>query len=186
MTEKIDGRTIRENAMRAGLILGGISAAYELIALLPGLVGGIPGALLGGLVFLLRIAKIVYIISLFKQLILLLAAEYEGVTRREGFRFGLLASFFSSLIVTGVSLLILQWLSPDVSAAFSEAMQEMQNTQGLPPESLEATERIVDWFSRNYALLSSLTTFFYCIVWGIVLTAIHVQHLPPRELKNEC
>ena len=185
MNERIDSRIIRENAMRAGLILGGISAAYELISLLPTLTGGIAGALLGGLVFLLRIVKVIVIIGLLKQMILRLGAEYEGVTRREGLRFGFLAAFFSSLIVTGVSLLILQWLSPDVSAAFSEAMKEMQGTQGLPPESLEATQRVMDWFARNYALLSSVTTFFYCMVWGIVLTAIHVQHLPPREFRNE-
>ena len=181
MNERIDGRIIRENAMRAGLILGGISAAYELIALLPGVAGGFAGALLGGLIFLLRIVKVIVIIGLLKQMIIRLGAQYEGVTRREGLRFGFLAAFFSSLIVTGASLLILQWLSPDMTAAFSEAMQEMQNTQGLPPESIEAVERTVDWFARNYALLSSITNFIYCMVWGIVLTAIHVQHLPPRE-----
>lgn len=175
MKEKITGSLIWENAMRAGLILGGISVAYELLSLLPGLVGGFFGAVLSGVLFLVRIAKIVAIILLLKRMMFALTETYEGVTRREARRFGFEATLLSSLIVAGFSLISVIYLTPGLATTFSEALHESLSSMNTIPDvpDLKAqVEAQAAWFVRNFNVLVFVTSFIYCALWGVILTLI--------------
>lgn len=180
MKENITGSLLWENAMRSGLILGGISVAYELLSLLPGLTGGFLGALLGGMLFLVRIGKIILIILLFKRMMLALADAYDGVTRREARIFGFETTLLSSLVVAAFCLVSMIYLTPGFAASAGEAMQEsidsVENIQNAP-EIRQQLEAQAAWLVRNFNVLTFVGTFLYCALWGFILTLIHSSRL---------
>lgn len=172
MKEKITGSLLWENAMRAGLVLGGISVAYELLSMLPGLTGGFVGAVLGGILFLVRLAKIVLIVLLLKRMMVTLADQYDGVTRREARRFGMMTTLLSSVIVAAFSLISVTYLTPGLANDFAEAMRKSAESMQNLPEMQQQLEDQIAWFSSHFHTLVFAGTFLYCALWGLILSLI--------------
>ena len=185
MKETITRGIIWDSAMRSALILGGISVAYELLALLSGLTGGFLGAILGGMLFLLLIFKVIVIILLFRRMMYELAEQYEGVTRREARRFGFETILLSSLIVAAFQLISVLYLAPEQITVYSELVQqwkEMQNNMfTMLPEQDHTFDSILDWSVRNYTILSFISKYINCVIWGVVLTFIFSSRIPRQN-----
>lgn len=177
--ESISNRDIVNRASIAGAIFGAISGSYVLISQFI--------ANLGKLAFissLLALAKFGVCIWLMGFLMKKLCMDYDGVSRRDTFKFGRLTALFSALITALVSYVTLQFIFPD---AIAQAMDLVFSMYGslLDSNSMEMLEKI----EGSYAEISLVSTFLWCWLYGVILSAIWSHYVPKpdpfADFRNE-
>ena len=174
----MERKIVWNDALRSGLVLGGISIAYMVVNLLLAKLQG--GAAVGVLVnvggVLLWVFKFYICIRLFKLFMLRFAAAHEGVTNGDTFRFGVATAFLSALLYAAFYMAWVSFIQPDM---FNDAMELARETYSnmLTADQLDS----LDELAPKMPGMTFFANLIYCTLFGTVLSAIFSRNIPPRN-----
>lgn len=174
----MERKIIWNDAVRTGLILGGISILYMVINILLGKLQG--GAVVGVLVnvsgILLWIFKFILCIRLFKLFMTKFAAAHEGVTNGDSFRYGLAMAVLSALLYSAFYLAWVTLIQPDMlNESIDLAREAYANV--FTAEQMES----FDSLGTKLPGMTFFANLIYCTLFGTVLSAIFSRNIPPRN-----
>ena len=136
---------------------------------------GLKGFLGSFLMFLIRIAKIVACVYVFRLLMLRFFNAYEtDYTRLQ--HYGLKTALLSSLIVAGFSLLQMLVINPET---MTQVIQEVQNSYQsiMDSNTMAAMEKMVSKLPAITFVFSAI----YCYLWGWLLSTTFARRLFPID-----
>lgn len=169
-----DKASIWNSAGKAGLALGGVSAAYLLIVQL---LSKIPEPSLG-LVILINVsttilwaAKLFFCIYLMKVFMKKYAATDPEIDNSRTFRFGTLAALFSALIYAAAYMAYITFIDPDI---FAQSLDILRDNPMMDSATLEAVEEMIPSMP-TYAFFGNL---IYCTLYGTIVSAILSRNIP--------
>lgn len=170
------------DALRTGLVLGGISIIYTVINILLGKAGG--GTAVSVLVnvggVLLWIAKIVLCIYLFKAFMLKFSKAHEGVSNGDTFRYGVAMAVLSAVLFSAFYLAWMTLIQPDmISDAIAVARDAYADI--LPSDQLDSFDEL----APKLPGMMFFGNLIYCTLFGTVLSAIFSRSIPPRNPFTE-
>ena len=174
----IERKIVWNDAARSGLVLGGVSIAYMLISiLLTKLQGGTAVSVLVNVSgVLLWLFKFILCIRLMKFFMQKFARNHEGVSNQDSFRFGNATALLSALLYSGFYLAWVTFVQPDM---FKESIDlAMGAYDGM--FSSEQMGMIQDMMPKM-PTLSFFVNFFWCWLFGTVLSAIFSRNIPSRN-----
>ena len=166
-----------EESGRAGLILGGISAAYILIEWgLGSMSAGSAGVKIVAnmLNVLLWIAKFSVCLYLMRFFMLRHSKTNPDEDNSAIFRFGAKVAFLSSIIYSAIYLAYTLFLAPDI---FSQAIDMLRDNPMMDAASLEKMEEMIP----RMPSISFFVNFIYCWLFGTILSAIFSRNIPSRN-----
>ena len=170
-----DKKSMWEEAGRAGLILGGVSAAYLALSAVTGSVSpDNTGMVLiaGAANIILWVAKFTACIMLMKHFMKKRSANVPEAGNSDIFRFGCAVAFLSALVYSACYLAYVKFIAPDT---FSNVLELLQDNPMMDSNSLAAAEEMLPKMS-GYLFFFNL---FYCWLFGTVLSAIFSRNIPP-------
>ena len=174
----MERKIVWNDALRSGLVLGGVSISYMVVNMLLGKLHG--GAAVGVLVnvggVLLWLFKFYICIRLFKLFMQRFAAAHEGVTNGDTFRFGFATAFLSALLYSAFYLAWVSFVQPDI---FNDAMDLARETYSnmMTSDQLDS----LDELSPKLPGMSFFANLIYCTLFGTVLSAIFSRKIPSRN-----
>ncbi|MBO4566952.1 MAG: DUF4199 domain-containing protein [Bacteroidales bacterium] len=174
----MDRKIVWNDALRSGLVLGGISIAYMVVNMLLGKLNG--GAAVGVLVnvggVLLWLFKFYICIRLFKLFMLRFASAHEGVTNADSFRFGFATALLSALLYSAFYLAWVSFVQPDI---FNDAIDLARETYSnmLTADQLDSFDEL----APKMPGMSFFANLIYCTLFGTVLSAIFSRNIPSRN-----
>ena len=162
------------SAAVAGLVMGIATIILDYLPTLT-LAIGLKGFLGSVLVFLIKIAKIVACVYVFRLMMLRFFNTYETDYARLQ-RFGPKTALFSSLIVAGFSLLQMLVINPET---MTQVIQEVQNSYQsiMDSNTMAAMEKM---FSKLPAITFVFSA-IYCYLWGWLLSTTFARRLFPID-----
>ena len=166
------------NAAVSGLVMAIATIILDYLPTLA-LAIGINGFFGSFVLFLIKIAKIVACIYVFRLLMLRFFNSYEvDYTRFQ--RYGLKLAFFSSILVAGFSILQMLVISPET---MTQVIQEVQSSYQnlMDSNTMAAMEKML-------SKLPAITFFFsllYCYLWGWILSTTFARRLFPVDQFGE-
>jgi len=165
-------------AARAGLVLGGISAAY--FALNSLLSGGSASAIgnIGSAIAILVLwgFKFYLCIALMKRFMKGFAADNDDVTNGDTLRFGIATSLLSSLVYSAFYLAWVLFIQPDI---FVNAMQAV--AASMPADAISKMQDMIGKMPQ-YTFWANL---IYCFLFGTVLSLILSRNIPSQNPFDE-
>ncbi|MBO4475334.1 MAG: DUF4199 domain-containing protein [Bacteroidales bacterium] len=174
----MERKTIWNEALRTGLVLGGISIAYTVINILLSKIQG--GTAVSVLVnvsgVLLWVFKLVLCIKLFKVFMLKFSAAHEDLTNSESFRYGVAMAFLSALLYSAFYLAWITLIQPDMIKDSMELASEAY-ANIFTAEQLESMEEL----TPKLPALTFFGNLLYCTLFGTVLSAIFSRNIPSRN-----
>jgi zinc transporter ZupT len=172
MADSIEPRIIRNKAAVAGLYFGGISIAYVLISSgMEKLSLGVAGSILS---FILWAAKFVGCILLMRFLMQKLVREWDGVTRKETFRFGMLTALFSATLFAAFTLVFYLYIQPEM---FSSVIGALASSGVYTSDQMDMIARMEPWLPH----IGCAGNFIWCCLYGIILSAILSRNIPADD-----
>ena len=167
---KLNGKTLWNEAGRAGFVLGGFSSLCLLLK---------EGAALTGSTFLVQAAAIILwaveffgCILLMKKYMLDLRDKFDGVTMVDTYRFGRRVGLLSGLILASVDALLIMNMPQDaVASVVGELTAAVSGQLGSGYEDQVA--RIVD----KLPLYTFIFQWLYCFLYGSLLSAILSRYI---------
>ena len=175
MKQNLLRRNLWETAGKAGLALGGASAAFLFIShALTSL--ELPGFVSSVISFALWAAKFGGCIWLMMFFMKKFAAENEEAVNSTTFRFGMLAAFLSALVYSAVSFANVAFISADM---YTEQMNALM--QQMAPMMDSNTASQMDKTMQNLPQLTFFSNLIYCSIFGTVLSAILSRNIPSRN-----
>lgn len=177
MEEKYTHGEFWNAAGALGLMLGVISCAY--FALTNFLSGGSDKVALAMLIsvvsFILWIAKFAGCIYVMKAGLKRFASAHKDVDNTDTFRFGAAAALLSALIYSGMYLLFVTVINPDM---FTEAMQvAVEQYASIDPSIADTLEEM----GGKLPQISFFAKLIYCTLFGIILSAILSRNIPSQN-----
>lgn len=177
MKSEINRQAIWNEGAKAGLIIGGISAAYMCINMLTGSLTANGSAAAAMLISVLNVvlwaAKLLGIIFLMKYFMRKLVSSYEGVSNSDTFKFGAASALLSALIYAGFYLAWVLFIEPEaLSQALDLAMQ--QYSQMFDSASKDAIAEM----KGSLPQITFISNFIYCTLYGVILSAIISRNIP--------
>ena len=174
MAEKI---SVWNDAGKAGLVLGGVSAAYFAVELLgSGLQPGMGTALFAAGKFVLWIVKFVGCILLMKFFMKKFAAANPEATSNDCFRMGAATALLSALLYSALYLGYVGFINPDMlSDAIHTTMEQMSSM--LDSNSRQLMEDMIP----KLPAMVFFTNLIYCTLYGTLLSAILSRRIPSRN-----
>lgn len=165
-------------AARAGLVLGGVSAAYfALNSLLSTYGASFAGSTVTALLNLvLWGVKFWLCIALLKRFMQAFAADGENVTNGGTLRFGICTALLSSLVYSAFFLAWVSFIQPDI---FVDALQNA--AAALPADALSQVQEILPKLPQ----LTFWTNLVYCFLFGTVLSLILSRNIPSQNPFDE-
>ncbi|MBR4808808.1 MAG: DUF4199 domain-containing protein [Bacteroidales bacterium] len=177
----MERKIVWNDALRSGLVLGGVSIAYMVVNMLLSKLHG--GAAVGVLVnvgsLLLWVFKFYICIRLFKLFMLRFAAAHEETTNADSFRFGFATALLSALLYSAFYLAWVSFIQPDM---FNDAIELAKETY-----SNMLTADQLDSFGELAPKMPGMMFFanlIYCTLFGTVLSAIFSRNIPSRNPFN--
>ena len=175
MEQKALRKTLWEDAGKAGLALGAVSAAYLFI------VQFLAEVQLHAIVRMvadvsLWCAKFAGCIWLMMYFMKKFAKENPSVQNGTTFRFGMAASVLSALVYAAASFANSAFISADMIAESTRVLME-QMAPMMDSNSLNQMEDLM-------AKLPQLTFFsnlFYCVIYGSILSFILSRNIPNKD-----
>lgn len=165
MEDKIplSGKTIWQEAMKYGVLLGGATILAELsVSFLSNLVAGRPG-ISAVIPFMLNLCKLALCVYLMVVIAKKMMAGYEGFRRREAVSFLVRLSLFSSLIVAAWQLVMLKLISPDqLNDAIETAMSQMKGI------TARQSEEIITSIINSLPYWIFIVKFLICFIIGLI------------------
>lgn len=174
----MERKIVWNDALRSGLVLGGISIAYMVINMLLAKLQG--GAAVGILVnvggVLLWVFKFYICIRLFKLFMLRFAAAHEDVTNKDTFRFGFATAILSALLYSAFYMAWVSFIQPDT---FNDAIELARDAYAnfMTADQLDS----LDELAPKMPGMSFFANFIYCTLFGTVLSAIFSRNIPTRN-----
>lgn len=174
----MERKVIWNDALRTGLILGGISIVYTVINILLGKLKG--GAAVGVLVnvsgILLWIFKFILCIRLFKVFMQKFACAHEGVTNGDTFRYGMAMAVLSAVLYSAFYLAWVTLIQPDMFKDSIDLAREAYS--GIfTADQLESFDEL----APKLPGMTFFANLIYCTLFGTVLSAIFSRNIPPRN-----
>jgi len=169
---------IWESAGKAGLVLGGVSILYMLCTMLTGKlaesVEGFAVALPALLNFLLWACKFGACIYLMKLFMTRYSQADPAADNAAVFRFGMLTALFSALLYSAFYLAYTTFIAPD---AFEKSLDVLRSNPYVDSATMSQMEEIIP----RMPTISFFLNFFYCWLFGTVLSAIFSKNIPPQN-----
>jgi len=174
----MERKVIWNDALRTGLILGGISIVYTVINILLGKLQG--GAAVGVLVnvsgILLWIFKFILCIRLFKVFMQKFACAHEGVTNGDTFRYGMAMAVLSAVLYSAFYLAWVTLIQPDMFKDSIDLAREAYS--GIfTADQLESFDEL----APKLPGMTFFANLIYCTLFGTVLSAIFSRNIPSRN-----
>lgn len=165
-------------AARAGLVLGGISAAYFALNSLLSThgadwIGNFGSSLL---ILVLWGFKFYLCIALMKRFMRAFAAQDPEVSNNDTLRLGICTALLSSLVYSALYLAWVLFVQPDI---FINAMQSVASS--LPADALSQMQDIIGKMPQ-YTFWANLV---YCFLFGTVLSLILSRNIPSQDPFDE-
>ena len=165
-------------AARAGLVLGGISAAYFALNSLLSThgadwIGNFGSSLL---ILVLWGFKFYLCIALMNRFMRAFAAQDPEVSNNDTLRLGICTALLSSLVYSALYLAWVLFVQPDI---FVNAMQSV--AANLPPDALSQMQDIIGKMPQ-YTFWANLV---YCFLFGTVLSLILSRNIPSQDPFDE-
>ena len=158
-----------------GLKLGLISAVYVLATQFLEKADS-PVFIVTILAMVLWLVKFIACIWVMRQGMLKFAAANEGVERKDTLRFGILTALLSAFVFAAFSYANVAFIAADMIAEqFELAMQQMAPM--LDSNSMSLVEK----FMENMPVITLISNFIYCFLYGIVLSAILSSKIPATD-----
>ena len=161
-----DKKILWNSAGRAGLVLGGISIAYLLLAWVLSLahLTGILAGLVSALLWIVKFAGCLYLMYWFMKQY----RDRNSADRGELFKFGVIVAVCSALLYAAFYLAYVLFIAPDT---FSDALaQAMENYSSMLDSNALATMEQMEDKLPQYGFFGNL---IYCSLFGIILAAIY-------------
>lgn len=174
-----DRKTVWNDAARSGLVLGGVSIAYMLFNLLMEKLsgrGGAVSAIVNVSSVLVWIFKVYLCIRLMKFFMEKFARNHEGVINSDTFRFGFATALLSALLFSAFYLAWVSFVQPDMFKDAIDAAMESYS-EILPASQMSSFDELLP----KMPTLTFFTNFFWCLLFGTVLSAIFSRNIPPRN-----
>ena len=162
------------SAAVAGLVMAVATIAADYITSLPVLlgVGGFAGSIL---VYLLKFAKIIACVYVFRLLMLRFHNSVSvDYTRLQ--HYGLKLALFSSILVAGFSLVQILVINPDT---MTQMIQEVENTYQnlMDSNTVAAMEKMMS----KLPAITFFSSLIYCYLWGWILSTTFARRLFPID-----
>lgn len=160
------------SAALAGLVMGVFTIAVDYLPSLPLLLGG-TGVFVGILNFILKVVKIVACVIAFKYLLERFHNNVK-VGYPELQRYGQKIALFSSILVSGFTMLHLLVINPDMIAQMVKSTQEAY--QGMmDSNTMAAMEKMIS----KLPVITFFSSLIYCYLWGWILSTTFARRLFP-------
>lgn len=164
-----DKNSFWNQAAKAGLVLGGVSALYLMVTYLLGLINSsgfvkILLSVVGALLWAAKFAACVYLMKSFIQKFANGQPEESGGRKLSAFSYGALVSFLSALIYSAVYLAYNTYIVPEI---FDQLMESYRNMPIMTSETLETIEQIMP----KMPTIMFFSNLIYCTLFGIIVTA---------------
>ena len=102
-----------------------------------------------------------------------LVANYEDVTNRDTFKYGVFIALFSAILFSAMSSINMLYISPDVINESTDIVLE-QYSEILDSNSMSAMESM----ASNMGTISFISNLIYCFLFGTVVSAILSKKIP--------
>ena len=168
-------RNMWNGAAKAGLALGGVSAAYLFISQFIGTIE-IPSfvnVLLTMILWAVKFGGCIWLMMFFMKKF---AATSDKVTNSMTRRFGMLAALLSALVYAAVSFANIAFISADM---FTEQMDGLMRQMApmLDSNSISVMEKTI----QNLPQLTFFSNLIYCFIYGTLLSAIISRNIPCKD-----
>lgn len=179
MAEQLTGKTIWNEASKAGLALGGLCIAYmvinNLLALIPG--GTIIIFLKSVVTFLLWAGKLFGCIYLMRFFMLKLTIDFPEAINKDTYKLGVASAFLSALIVAAANMAYTMFFAAE---ELQEALTQSLSTIPLDSNSTAMMESMM----QNLPTITFFSQLIYCFLFGWVLSAILSSNIPSKNPFN--
>lgn len=181
MKETVTSRHLWNEAARTGLVLGGVCILYTLLtSWMSTGSGGLVGGLLFALQTLLWTVKFAACLFLMRYFLLRLCLQYEGVTNRTVFSYGVRIALLSALVYSAYVLADALLMDPEKLESVFDA------AAGTLPTAMDSnTQAVLEQFKQNYPQYMFFGNFIYCFLFGVVLSRIYSRGLPPDSFPDQ-
>lgn len=166
------------SAALAGLVMGVFTIAVDYLPSLPLLLGG-TGVFVGILNLILKVVKIVACVIAFKYLLERFHNNVK-VGYPELQRYGQKIALFSSILVSGFTMLQLLVINPDMIAQMVKSTQEAY--QGMMDSN---TATAMEKMMNMIPAFTFVFTLLYCYLWGWMLSTAFARRLFPVNAFGE-
>lgn len=175
MAEILTGKTIWNEASKAGLALGGLSVGC---ALLSGLMAHMGDSTMvkffisvfGFIIWAAKFGGCIWLMAYFMKK---LVADYEDVTNHDTYILGVESALLSALIVAGYTLASTMLVSPETyKETFEIALSQYSGM--IDSNSREALDSMID----NMPVIMFVSNLIYCFIYGWVLSGILSRNIP--------
>ena len=162
------------SAAVAGLVMAVSTIAADYLTTLPVILGakGFVGSVI---VYLLKFAKIVACVYVFRVLMLRFHNNVEtDYTRLQ--HYGLKLALFSSILVAGFSLAQMLVINPDT---MSQVIQEVESAYQnmMDSNTMSAMEKMMS----KLPAITFFSSLIYCYLWGWILSTTFARRLFPVD-----
>ncbi len=175
MEQKQIQRNMWNGAGKAGLALGGASAAFLFATQYLGEIGtpAFLTMLITGVLWVAKFAGCIWIMMFFMKRF---ASENTEADNKDTLRFGVIAAFLSAMVYSAVSFVNVAFISADM---FTEQMNMM--FQQMAPMMDSNTLTQMDKFMENLPQYTFFSNLIYCFIYGAILSAILSRNIPSRD-----
>ncbi|MBR5385415.1 MAG: hypothetical protein IK143_06080 [Bacteroidales bacterium] len=174
MKDNITGTLIWNLSMKSGLAFALLSVSCMLIKNLTGAIldGGMAVSLIRFVLWAIEFGGCIYLMDRFMQN---LTTDFEGVTRSHTFAYGRRIALFSSILVAGAGAIYTALNQDLLIAEYDKAMAAYASMMD------SNTLAIIEDFRNNLPVITLISTFIYCYLYGIILSAIISTRHPSRN-----
>ena len=162
------------SAAIAGLVMAVATIAADYLTSLPTLLGA-TGFAVSILVYLLKFAKIIACVYVFRLLMLRFHNNFStDYTRLQ--HYGLKVALFSSILVAGFSLAQILVINPDT---MTQMVQEVESAYQnmMDSNTMAAMEKMMS----KLPAITFFSSLIYCYLWGWILSTTFARRLFPID-----
>jgi uncharacterized glyoxalase superfamily protein PhnB len=175
MKQNLAQRNMWNIAGKAGLALGGLSAAYLLATQLTSQAGmsGMVTAALNTLLWIIKFGGCIWLMVYFMKKF---AAENPEADNSATFRAGSAMALLSALVYAAFTFANVAFLFPDL---FTEQMNTVM--QQMTPMLDSNTTAEIERIAQNLPQLTFFSNLIYCTLYGTILSFILSRSIPGRD-----
>lgn len=175
MEAELNGKTIWNEAGKAGIALGGTVIGCSLLSSGLGHLGG--GTMVTFLVsvinFLVWLAKLVGCIWIMRYFMQKLVRDYPEADNHHTYVLGVESAILSALIVAAFTMATVMFVSPE---SYQEAFETaMAQTSAMLDSNSRA---MIEGMMQNLPIIMFVSNLVYCFIYGWILSAILSRNIP--------
>lgn len=175
MESEINRKDFWNEAGKAGLVLGAISAAYMFLTQFLSSAGltGFLSTLLSFILWGAKFAGCIWVMMFMMKRYIIINPK---ATNSDTFRFGMLAAVLSAFVYSAISFANVAYISADLYAVQMEAL--LQVYEQFMDSNMMAE---MDKWTERMPQLTFLSNMIYCTIYGIVLSFILSRNIPSKD-----